>query len=88
MAEHGPIEPRGRAPRRRYQFGVATLLLLAIPVSLLAASLGGMLGQGGAGRIPSDWFILMCAATPLGLAVLAGLGHYALQSWKHHSRKP
>lgn len=72
-----------RRPPRRYQFGLAALLLAAIPVSLLAASLGGMLGRGGAaGRLPAGYFVLMCIATPLGLMVAASLLRQLLLWWK------
>jgi hypothetical protein len=87
MANKGPEQSPFRSSRRRYQFGLATLLLLAIPVSLLAASLGGMLGQGGAGReIPPIYFLLMCIATPLGLAVAAGVVHWLRQTWRSSRR--
>lgn len=77
-------EPPVPRPPRRYQFGLATLLLAAIPVSLLAASLGGMLGHGRAeAQIPAGYFVLMCIATPLGLMVAASLLHQLLRWWKN-----
>ncbi len=82
------LEPSSVPRRRRYQFGLGTLLLLTIPVSLLAAALGGMLGRGGAGpNVPQVYFILMCIATPLGLLIAASVLRWGLRTFLPSHRR-
>ena len=66
-------EPDG--PRRPFQFGLASLMLVMLLVGILAAALGGMLRPpGSAGvRMPPGFFILMAVAAPLVMTVLLSL---------------
>jgi hypothetical protein len=62
-------EPRG--PKRRFQFGLAAMLLAAVPISILAAAWAGMMGLGaGNSQIPQGVFVLMAAAAPVGVMIL------------------
>ncbi len=87
MCDNGSAPASPPPKRRRFQFGVATLLIAAIPVSLLAAALGGMLGQS-AGRpmMPAPFFVLLSIATPLGLVIAVSLVRWAVDRWKHSDR--
>ena len=66
-------EPDG--PRRPFQFGLASLMLVTLLVSILAAALGGMLRSPGSGgvRLPPGFFLLMAAAAPLAVLILLSL---------------
>ena len=66
-------EPAG--PRRPFQFGLATLLLIMLLVSVLAAALGGMLrGRTSVGaRLPLGFFVAMIVAAPLAVMILLSL---------------
>jgi hypothetical protein len=60
--------------RRRYQFGLATLLFLVLPVSILAGALGGMLQPGTTGvRLPRSFFVILAVMAPLGLMIAVSL---------------
>ncbi|NUQ65396.1 MAG: hypothetical protein HUU20_23255 [Pirellulales bacterium] len=87
MTENGSNQSEPRSPRRRFQFGMATLLIAAIPVSLLAAALGGMLGQS-AGRplMPAAFFVVLSIATPLGLVIAVSLVRLVIAWWKQSGR--
>ncbi|MBN2023994.1 MAG: hypothetical protein JW809_14515 [Pirellulales bacterium] len=63
-----PETPRRR---RRFQFGLGSLFLLTFLVSVLAASLAGMIQSSAAVTAPRYLFVLMAVAAPL--ATLVGL---------------
>lgn len=87
MVEIGASGPPPYSPRRRWQFGIGTLLLAAIPVSLLAAALGGMLGQGKAKPLmPAAFFVLLSIATPLALLIVTGVARAIAVRWKDSRR--
>jgi len=68
-----PSQP-GPPPRgsNSLQFTLATLLFLALPVSLLAGAYGAMI-RSKRGE-PAHWFgLLLVAATPMALAISMGL---------------
>jgi hypothetical protein len=68
-----PFQPEEDRPRRgRYQFGLATMLFLAIPVGLLAGA-WNMLTASRPGD-PRFWFgLVLVAAAPMALAILMSL---------------
>ncbi len=70
----GPFAPR-RPPRGKwYQFGVWVWFPAALLVSLVMAALAGMIhGDRFGGRVPRDFFILMAAALPLGMAIVMSI---------------
>ena len=69
--ENEPPRPRSK---RLFQFGLAAILLAAVPVSILAAAWAGMMGLGaGNSRLPQGFFVLMAAAAPVGVMILIGV---------------
>lgn len=87
MPEADPREPPPSS-RRKWQFGIGTLLFAAIPVSLLAAALGGMLGQGaGKPLMPAAFFVVLCIATPLALLIVTGVARAVMLRWKDSNRQ-
>lgn len=61
-------------PRKPFQFGLGTLLLLMLLCSVLSAALAGMLRDAeGRSSLPPGFFIFMAAAAPLGLMILMSL---------------
>jgi len=68
-----PFEPRDDRPhRRRYQFGMATLFFLAIPVGLLAGA-WSILTRHKPGE-PIYWVgFALVAAAPMALVFLVSL---------------
>jgi len=61
-------------PRRRVQFSLRSLLLLAVICSVSAATLAGMLGLQRSGvKFPPGFFVVMAAAAPLAVMVVLGL---------------
>ncbi|NLE37067.1 MAG: hypothetical protein GX621_03485 [Pirellulaceae bacterium] len=65
-------------PRRRFQFSLATLLFLALPVGLLAGALGGMLADdaGPAGG-PRPFSVVLAMVVPLGLMIALSVARRA-----------
>ena len=60
--------------RRRFQFSLATLLFLVLPVSILAGALAGMLQPGETGvRLPRSFFVILAVMTPVGLMIAVSL---------------
>jgi len=73
MAETSPDEPQARPPksRRRFQFGLGTMLVAVVPISLLAAAWAGMMGLGARNSpLPQGFYVLMAAAAPVAVMVL------------------
>jgi len=71
MSGTAPSEPQPRRPRRRFQFGLGTMLLAALPISILSAAWAGMIGLGaGSTRLPQGFFVLMAAAAPMAVMIL------------------
>ncbi len=69
-----PFKPRkeDRPHLGRYQFGMATLLFLAIPIGLLAGA-WSILTRSKPGE-PMHWFgLVLVAAAPMALAFLVSL---------------
>ena len=65
---HPPQPPRRR---RRFQFGLRTMLLAAVPISILSAAWAGMMGLGAENsRFPPAFFVLLAAAAPVGVMIL------------------
>ena len=72
MPDAEPSEPR--RPRGRYQYSLASLLMLTGLVSVLAAALGGMLrGTYGESAVPVHYFVIMIIAAPLGVMMFVSL---------------
>ena len=75
--------PRNAPHRRRFQFSLATLLFLILPVSLLAGALGGMLQPETTGaRLPRSFFVILAVMAPMGLMIAVSLvraaaGHFS-----------
>ena len=60
--------------RRRFQFSLATLLFLILPVSILAGALGGMLRPETTGaRLPRGFFVILAVMAPMGLMIAVSL---------------
>ena len=71
MPETAPGEPQPQRPRRRFQFGLGTMLLAVLPISILSAAWAGMMGLGAnSTRVPQGFFILMAAAAPMAVMIL------------------
>jgi len=86
MPDNDP-NPSPSPTRRRFQFGVAAMLIAAIPVSLLAAALGGMLGQStGKPLMPTAFFVVLSIATPLALMISVSLVRLAVAWWQRPGR--
>ena len=61
---HGPL------PRRRWQYGIGTMLLIMIPLSLLAGALSGMLNpENSSVRLPRAFYVVLAIIAPMGLMV-------------------
>jgi len=82
MTDAEPSPP----PRRPFQFGLATLLLVTALFSILSASLAGMLRGSFDSSMPPGFFILMAAAAPVGVAILISLFHAAVSLLKRRRR--
>jgi hypothetical protein len=63
---------RSTPRRRRFQFGLFSLLLLMLIVSVLAAALSGML-QLSDTSLPRGFFVVMAVAAPMAVLVAVGL---------------
>jgi hypothetical protein len=70
MSKHSEEQDRAPASRRRYQYGLGTLFLLTVVVSV-ASSVGGELLRARGGRVFE--YVLMLAAAPLLLLMVMGL---------------
>ncbi len=70
MPKRSDEEDRTPAPRRRYQYGLGTLFLLTVVVSV-ACSVGAELARARGGRVFE--YVLMLAAAPLLLLMVMGL---------------
>ena len=71
FSENEPAEAPAPRPPRRFQFGLAAMLLAVVPISILAAAWAGMMGLGaGNSRLPRGFFVLMAAAAPVGVMIL------------------
>ena len=69
MANAEPDEPK----RPRFQFSLRSLMLLTAVCSVFFAALGGMIhSHQGPLKLPAGFFVLMAAATPVGIAVAVG----------------
>jgi hypothetical protein len=67
-----PSQPR--RPSGRYQYSLASLLLVTALVSVLAAALGGMLRNAyGESSVPLQYFVIMMIAAPLGVMIVVSL---------------
>ena len=57
-------------PRRRWQYGIGTMLLIMIPFSILAGALAGMLNpESGSVQLPRAFFVALAMIAPMGLMV-------------------
>jgi hypothetical protein len=71
MSENTPVEPKPPRGRRHLQFGLGTMLLAVLPISILLAAWAGMMGRGAENLpFPRACFILMAAAAPMAVMVL------------------
>lgn len=65
--------------RRRFQFSLATLLLIVVPVSLLAGALGGMLRtETDTAGLPRSFFVILAIMVPIGLMIVASIARSAI----------
>jgi len=70
MSDNEPQPP----PKRPFQFGLASMLLIMVLFSVLAAALAGLLHRHqGRSTMPPGFFVLMAVAAPVGLMILASL---------------
>jgi len=80
MSDNEPQPPQ----KRPFQFGLASMLLVMVLVSVLAASLAGLLHRHqGRSTMPPGFFVLMAVAAPMGLLILAALFRAVTQYFKH-----
>jgi hypothetical protein len=85
MDEHEPTTTR--PPRGRYQYSLASLLLLTALVSVLAAALGGMLRREYFDSpTPAVYFLMMAIAAPIGVMIVVSLLRAAVR-WAARSRR-
>ncbi len=74
-------EPSGPPPRRPFQFGLSTLLLIMFLFSILAAALSGMLNRGaGKPTMPAGFYVMMAVAAPMAAMIAISLIR-ALRRW-------
>ena len=72
-----------KSPRRPFQFGLGTLLLVTAMFSVLAAALGGMLrAHSGELSTHPGVFRLMAIASPLAVLIVVSLWYSAAQWFK------
>ncbi len=77
-----------KPPRRRLQFGLGTLLLAVVPISILSAAWAGMVGRGARNvRWPPGFFVLMAAAAPVAVMILLSVGRSLLRLLNRTSRR-
>lgn len=71
MSEPELHPPQPAPRRRRFQFGLGTMLLAAVPISILSAAWAGMMGLGAENsKLPSAFYVLLAAAAPMGVMIL------------------
>jgi hypothetical protein len=88
MSDIAPREPQPPRPRRRFQFGLGTMLLAALPISVLAAAWAGMMGLGARNsRLPQGFFVLMAAAAPMAVMVLISVCRAVIRQLGQHARR-
>ena len=57
-------------PRRRWQYGIGTMLLIMIPFSILAGALAGMIDPEKSGsHLPRAFYVVLAIIAPMGLMV-------------------
>ena len=72
-------EDHAPAPRRRYQYGLGTLFLLTVVVSV-ASSVGAELARARGGRVFE--YVLMVIASPLLLLMVMGIFVRLRDGWR------
>jgi hypothetical protein len=88
MSDTPPIEPKPPGPRRRLQFGLGSMLLAVLPISILSAAWAGMMGVGASQPLlPQGFFVIMAAAAPLALVLFISLGRSALRRRRQGRRR-
>ena len=87
MPEAAPVEPEPPR-RRRFQFGLATLLLAVLPISILSAAWAGMMGLGADNALlPQGFFVLMAAAAPMAVMILISLSRSTFRLLEQINRR-
>ena len=70
MSDNEPQPP----PKRPFQFGLASMLLVMVLVSVLSASFAGLWHRHrGEATMPPGFFVLMAVAAPMALMILASV---------------
>ncbi|HUT91222.1 MAG TPA: hypothetical protein VMY37_17105 [Thermoguttaceae bacterium] len=88
MPEPVDPEPQPPPPRRRFQFGLGTMLLAAVPISILSAAWAGMMGFGAENsRFPPAFFVLLAAAAPVGVMILFSVCRAVLRTLDESRRR-
>jgi hypothetical protein len=86
MPETPPSDER--PPRRRFQFGLGTMLLAAVPVSVLTAAWAGMVGLGAENPLfPRGFFIVLAAGAPMALMILLSACRSGLRLLRQFTRR-
>jgi len=66
--------PESPPPRRPFQFGLGTLLLITTLFAVLAAAFAGMLHRrAGRSSMPPGFFVLMAVAAPVAVLIVLSL---------------
>ena len=56
--------------RHRWQYGIGTMLLIMIPLSVLASALSGMIDPEKSGsQLPRAFYVVLAIIAPMGLMV-------------------
>ena len=88
MPDTAPDEPEPPRPPRRFQFGLGTLLLAALPISILSAAWAGMMGLGAENAVlPQGFFVLMAAAAPVAVMILISVCRMVFRLLAESSRR-
>ncbi len=69
-------------PRRPFQFSLATLLLMMVLLSVLAAALGGLLRNPLEAAYPRSFYVAMAAAAPMGALIVISIFHAVAQRFR------
>ena len=74
-------DPSKKPPpnRRRYQFTLATLLFIAVPVSVLAGTWAGLIDFDGPTPLRA-FHLLVAAAAPMGILIAISLIRAVIRS--------
>ena len=81
-----PTDPS--PPRRPFQFTLATLLLVAVLFSILAAALGGMLHpRSGGVHLPRGFFIAMAVIAPIAAMIVLSVVRAVLRKSNRRDRR-